>query len=141
MPASIQKPTENCIFENENKLEPPSQPRTESVDALDLASSSSPDNFSPGWRFYTSFISLCIITLAVALDASSLSVALPVIAPSPSINCVIKSYMVPARHGSPEIHRPIYQGIPIKLTLNTRSSLSLSTVAPFPPSGAGHPSS
>ena len=47
---------------------------------LDLASSSPPpDDFNPGWRFYASFTSLCIITLAVALDATTLSVALPVI--------------------------------------------------------------
>ena len=105
MLASIQQPTDDGIFENDNKLEPSSQPRTEIVDALDLASSSSPDDFNPGWRFYTSFISLCIITLAVALDATSLSVALPVIAPSPSISCFTKYFMIPDWHGSQEIHR------------------------------------
>ena len=35
-------------------------------------------SFKPGWRFYAAFTSLCIITLAVALDATTLSVALPV---------------------------------------------------------------
>lgn len=34
--------------------------------------------FEPGWRFYSLFATLCIIALAVALDATSLSVALPV---------------------------------------------------------------
>lgn len=34
--------------------------------------------FEPGWRFYGVFATLCVITLAVALDATSLSVALPV---------------------------------------------------------------
>ena len=34
--------------------------------------------FEPGWRFYAIFTTLCIITIAAALDATSLSVALPV---------------------------------------------------------------
>jgi len=33
--------------------------------------------FKPGLRFYAAFSSLCIINLAAALDATSLSVALP----------------------------------------------------------------
>ncbi|KAK1821100.1 hypothetical protein LTR12_004492 [Friedmanniomyces endolithicus] len=33
--------------------------------------------FDPGWRFYSAFISLCVITLMAALDATSLSVAIP----------------------------------------------------------------
>ena len=33
--------------------------------------------FNPGWRFYLAFVSLCVITLMVALDATSLSVAIP----------------------------------------------------------------
>lgn len=82
----IGQPTDNSNFENDEKSELPSQLRTGSVTVLDLASSSPPDNFNSGWRFYASFTSLCIITLAVALDATSLSVALPVIAHSlPSI--------------------------------------------------------
>ncbi|MCJ1402248.1 hypothetical protein MMC11_005468 [Xylographa trunciseda] len=36
--------------------------------------------FNPGWRFYLAFVTLSIITLAAALDATSLSVALPIIA-------------------------------------------------------------
>ena len=79
MPESTIK---NKIFENNKETELPSQFRTGTVTAINLTSSSSPENFNPGWRFYASFTSLCIITLAVALDATSLSVALPVIAPS-----------------------------------------------------------
>jgi hypothetical protein len=35
--------------------------------------------FKPGTAFYLAFVSLCIITLAAALDATSLSIALPII--------------------------------------------------------------
>ena len=56
----------------------PSKSRTENATVFDLPSSSTTEKFNPGWRFYASFISLCIITLAVALNATSLSVALPV---------------------------------------------------------------
>lgn len=81
-PRDIEQPTDNGIFEDDNKLELPAQLGTGSVTVLGLASSSPSDSFNPGWRFYASFISLCIITVAVALDATSLSVALPVMAPS-----------------------------------------------------------
>lgn len=37
-----------------------------------------PEKFQPGWRFLAAFGSLCIITLMAALDATSISVALPV---------------------------------------------------------------
>ena len=80
------------IFENNEKPEHSSRLRTGSVTALDVASSSPPENFNPGWRFYASFTSLCIITLGVALDATSLSVALPVIAISISSMIVVKLY-------------------------------------------------
>ncbi|RAL61194.1 hypothetical protein DID88_010273 [Monilinia fructigena] len=36
--------------------------------------------FNPGLRFYLAFSSLCVIILAAALDATALSVALPIIA-------------------------------------------------------------
>lgn len=36
--------------------------------------------FNPGWRFYAAFGSLAVITLAAALDSSSLSVALAIMA-------------------------------------------------------------
>ncbi|KAF7508631.1 hypothetical protein GJ744_009023 [Endocarpon pusillum] len=62
------------------------EPRTSELvtegDALDNIASLTPEKFDPGWLFYTAFTSLCIITLAVALDATSLSVALPIIASS-----------------------------------------------------------
>ena len=35
-------------------------------------------DFNPGWRFYVAFSTLSVITLVAALDATSLSVALPV---------------------------------------------------------------
>ena len=80
-------PTDNGTFETDDKKsEPLSQLTPGGATVLDHASSSPPDKFDPGWGFYTSFISLCIITVAVALDATSISVALPVIYPSlPSI--------------------------------------------------------
>jgi hypothetical protein len=42
------------------------------------STSPTPEKFQPGWRFIAAFLSLCIITLMAALDATSLSVALPV---------------------------------------------------------------
>jgi MFS family permease len=42
--------------------------------------SPSVEGFNPGWRFYLAFLSLTTITLMVALDATSLSVALPIMA-------------------------------------------------------------
>jgi len=44
------------------------------------ASSFSLPGFHPGWRFYLAFTTLCTITLAAALDATTISVALPIIA-------------------------------------------------------------
>lgn len=46
-----------------------------SVTAVDLT------EFRPGRRFYAAFGSLCIVILAAALDATSLSTALPVSQP------------------------------------------------------------
>ncbi|KAI9699934.1 MAG: hypothetical protein M1820_006996 [Bogoriella megaspora] len=36
--------------------------------------------FNPDWRFRMAFVALCVITLMVALDATSISVALPIMA-------------------------------------------------------------
>lgn len=36
-------------------------------------------DFRPGWRLYSALFSLCTVILVVALDATSLSVALPII--------------------------------------------------------------
>jgi MFS family permease len=38
------------------------------------------ESFNPGWKFIVAFLSLTTITLMVALDATSLSVALPIMA-------------------------------------------------------------
>ncbi len=46
------------------------------------AAIASPPAFKPTWRFYAIFASLCTISLATALDATTISVALPVIEPS-----------------------------------------------------------
>ncbi len=54
----------------------------------DLESSSPPSlseerktaDFNPDWRFFLAFATLSVVTLAAALDATSLSVALPIIA-------------------------------------------------------------
>ncbi|MCJ1476574.1 hypothetical protein MMC13_005240 [Lambiella insularis] len=51
----------------------PSPPASENAVAL------SPE-FTPGLRFYMAFLSLAIITIAASLDATTLSVALPIIA-------------------------------------------------------------
>lgn len=42
--------------------------------------SSSSNEFNPGWRLILAFVSLSVVTLMVALDATSLSVALPIMA-------------------------------------------------------------
>ncbi|KAK0512068.1 hypothetical protein JMJ35_005196 [Cladonia borealis] len=71
--------SDSKAFKDENSSEFPADAVGEGVAVLTLAP---PNGFDPGWRFYTSFTSLCIITLAVALDATSLSVALPIISES-----------------------------------------------------------
>lgn len=68
-------------FENEKTSELTVNNGGAGTAGSNLASSSLPNGFDPGWHCYTSFTSLCIVTLAVALDANSLSVALPVILP------------------------------------------------------------
>ena len=64
---------------------PSNEPRTElpstlSDDETSQTSAPSTDSeaFNPGWRFKAAFLSLCVIVLMSALDATSLSVALPV---------------------------------------------------------------
>ena len=130
--------TSNSTFDRGDKLELPNQPRPEEATALNLASSSSPDSFNPGWSFYASFTSLCIISLAVALDATSLSIALPVRAPTLDY-CEALLFFSSTLHFS-DLSAP--WGTSIKFSdAKIRSSPNLSTVAPSPPSGAGHPSS
>jgi hypothetical protein len=55
---------------------PQSQPLNEAVS--EKLQAAEPEKFQPGWRFIAAFGSLCIITLMAALDATSISVALPV---------------------------------------------------------------
>ncbi|CAD6569914.1 MAG: hypothetical protein ASARMPRED_003310 [Alectoria sarmentosa] len=73
-----EQPTNNCVFEDDNKSELPPKPRTGNVTVLDVASSSPPDNFNPGWRFYASFISPSETPLALiiskSLDGSAIAV-------------------------------------------------------------------
>jgi hypothetical protein len=58
----------------------PEVPQTQNLNASDSGSLQAPEleKFKPGWRFLAAFGSLCIITLMAALDATSISVALPV---------------------------------------------------------------
>ncbi|KAH7086715.1 major facilitator superfamily domain-containing protein [Paraphoma chrysanthemicola] len=60
----------------------PEIPQTEplSDSTSEKSQASIPEKFQPGWRFLAAFGSLCIITLMAALDATSLSVALPIMA-------------------------------------------------------------
>lgn len=65
---------------------PPEPKNPESESAIDASSmqmdTEKPEKFQPSWRFLAAFGSLCILTLMAALDATSLSVALPVSIPS-----------------------------------------------------------
>ena len=63
--------------EAEPKLEVPSLETIPNLSSDELDPKQS-EKFEPGWRFLAAFGSLCIITLMAALDATSLSVALPV---------------------------------------------------------------
>ncbi|RKF60470.1 Efflux pump FUS6 [Erysiphe neolycopersici] len=56
-------------------------PEAEGNTAIELYKNDSHESeFKPDWRFYLIFLSLAIITLAASLDATSLSVALPIMA-------------------------------------------------------------
>ncbi|KAF2847853.1 MFS general substrate transporter [Plenodomus tracheiphilus IPT5] len=50
------------------------------VAASDSSLKATPETFKPGWKFQAAFGSLCILVLMAALDATSLSVALPIMA-------------------------------------------------------------
>ena len=67
----------NLLPSHRTKVQPQSIPQPIAREDR-LSASSETETFDPGWRFFASFASLCIVTLAVALDATSLSVALPV---------------------------------------------------------------
>jgi hypothetical protein len=64
-------------LEDDQKPEIP-QSQLLSDSTSERSQSSKPEKFEPGWRFIAAFLSLCIITLMAALDATSISVALPV---------------------------------------------------------------
>ena len=79
-PATVASTENNIVFANAHGSDALSEKVPEAQPIVDR-DFSSPDNFDPGWQFYASFTSLCIVTLAVAFDATSLSVALPVSIP------------------------------------------------------------
>lgn len=71
--------------EMEPKVNPAKDEDTISREDDQVASIKSDDTptepeFDPDYRFYLAFLTLCVVTLAAALDATSLSVALPIIA-------------------------------------------------------------
>lgn len=49
-----------------------------SLSPADSAEKHEETEFKPGYRFYLAFLTLAVLTLMVALDGTSLSVALPV---------------------------------------------------------------
>ncbi|KAI9875141.1 MAG: hypothetical protein M1830_008826 [Pleopsidium flavum] len=61
---------------NIRNASPPSSSQAPSIKDIEPPES----EFDPDWRFYLAFLTLAIITMMVALDATSLSVALPIIA-------------------------------------------------------------
>ena len=124
-----ERPIEDGIAEKDGERGLQVQPETANTDG-NLATSSPPASFNPGWRFYAAFFSLCIITVAVALDATSLSVALPVRASFHFIN---------HRHRTFENFELVRERVLVKLTRN-RSFPSPCTAAPSPPSGVARPS-
>lgn len=68
---STPSPPDSIIVTEEQKKHLPAQVKDEGI--------STPE-FKPSYRFYLAFVTLSVITLAAALDATSLSVALPIIA-------------------------------------------------------------
>lgn len=105
------------------------------------AAIASPSAFKPTWRFYAIFASLCTISLAAALDATTISVALPVIEPSqPFYRTPLTSL---AHHALPprQRHKSLLDGNllpPRQHRLPTHLGLPLSCFRPqkLPP---GHP--
>jgi hypothetical protein len=69
--------TTQSLREDDPKLEVP-QSQSPNDSTSERSTSPAPQKFEPGWRFIAAFLSLCIITLMAALDATSISVALPV---------------------------------------------------------------
>ncbi|KAH7399604.1 major facilitator superfamily domain-containing protein [Pyrenochaeta sp. MPI-SDFR-AT-0127] len=71
-------PSSQSIMDDTKPEIPQSQPLQDS--ASETSQTSIPEKFQPGWRFIAAFGSLCVITLMAALDATSISVALPIMA-------------------------------------------------------------
>jgi len=69
-------PLPQSIMDNLNPEIPQSRPLSD--ETPEKVEAPSPEKFKPGWRFMAAFGSLCVITLMAALDATSISVALPV---------------------------------------------------------------
>ncbi|KAF2663020.1 MFS general substrate transporter [Lophiostoma macrostomum CBS 122681] len=70
---------DNNSLEKEEAASPPeAAPLSESTTSVNSTDSAA--TFNPGWRFLAAFASLSVITLMAALDATSISVALPIMA-------------------------------------------------------------
>lgn len=54
------------------------QDTTISSPADSIKNTADAENFKPGLRVWLAFLTLCVLTLMVALDGTSISVALPV---------------------------------------------------------------
>jgi hypothetical protein len=80
MEKSSQTSTPEVTSPLPGSTQPELPPAPSSIDFSEQTppSTTSPEPFNPGWRFVAAFLSLCIIVLMTALDATSLSVALPV---------------------------------------------------------------
>jgi len=83
MPSTTSLPVDSTSSFNEKSTQtPPSPPEnaSQSKETPDLAPLEDfQPPFTPGRGFRLAFLSLCIVTLAAALDATSLSIALPII--------------------------------------------------------------
>lgn len=66
---TLPTPNQDPVLEEQSRA-----PSEESASTTESSSAA----FNPGWRFYLAFSSLSVITLMAALDATSISVALPV---------------------------------------------------------------
>ena len=72
-------PKETGVLANEPKPDIlPSPPSEDSSSQKTADNNKDTEPFNPGWRFIAAFASMCVIVLMSALDATSLSVALPV---------------------------------------------------------------
>ncbi|KAF2739185.1 MFS general substrate transporter [Polyplosphaeria fusca] len=77
--AKMKKEIESDLPSNVNNG-PTSEPTPPTPSLSEKSVPSSEEAFKPGWRFWAAFASLAVITLMAALDATSISVALPIMA-------------------------------------------------------------